>query len=190
MSRRISLVLVHHPVVDRSGAVITTAVTNLDLHDMARSSRAYGLEAMYAVHPVAAQRDLIDRVRAHWIDGSGARRIPDRVPAMELLRAVPSLDDVYAAVGPGRSSVEVWVTSARRLRTSLTFSAARERLGQPGKPVLLLFGTGWGLASEVVEDADVCLEPIKASVPTGFNHLSVRAACAIAFDRLLGERTD
>jgi hypothetical protein len=51
-------------------------------------------------------------------------------------------------------------------------------------PVLLLFGTGWGLTEEVLAAADRRLEPIQGA--GDFNHLSVRAACAITLDRLLG----
>ena len=47
--RRVSAALVHHPVLDRQGAVVTTAITNLDLHDIARSVHTYGLEALYIV---------------------------------------------------------------------------------------------------------------------------------------------
>lgn len=35
--------LVHHPVRDRGGNAVTTAVTNLDVHDIARTARTYGL---------------------------------------------------------------------------------------------------------------------------------------------------
>src|SRR5690606_14363961 len=42
--RRVAAVLVHHPVLDRAGEVVTTAITNLDLHDIARSAHTYGLE--------------------------------------------------------------------------------------------------------------------------------------------------
>lgn len=185
--RRIAVALLHFPIRDRSGEEITTAITNLDLHDMSRSSRTYGLEAMFVVHPVAAQRELAERVRDHWLHGSGSRRIPDRTPAMELLRVVPSLEDVFAAYG-GRSEVEVWTTSARNRDDNLTYASARERMATDGKPVLLVFGTGWGLAARVEADSDARIEPIQASSETGFNHLSVRAACAITLDRILGRR--
>lgn len=185
--RRAAIVLLHYPVRDRGGNEITTAITNLDLHDMSRSSRTYGMEAMFAVHPIAAQRELAERVRDHWLSGSGSRRIPDRSPAMELLRVVPSLEDVFAAFG-GRSEIELWTTSARDRDENLTYAAARDRLHTDGKPVLLVFGTGWGLTSAIEADADVRIEPIKADHETGFNHLSVRAACAITLDRLLGRR--
>jgi hypothetical protein len=183
--KSVAIALVHHPVLDREGNTVTTAITNLDLHDMARSARTYGLSAMFVVHPVAAQRLLAERIRSHWVEGSGRRRIPDRADAIELLRIVPSLEDVYQELG-GRAAIECWTTAARATGEVSSFTAARERLAATDAPVLLLFGTGWGLSRELVAGADVRLEPIRARAATGYNHLSVRAACAIALDRLLG----
>lgn len=183
MSRRIAAVLVHHPVLDRAGAIVTTAITNLDLHDIARSAHTYGLERYYVAHPVAAQRELANRVRSHWTDGSGARRIPDRKPPMEGLTVLSSLDEALERFDP---AAELWVTSARRLPGAIGFSEARSRLAGEGPSVLVAFGTGWGLAPEVIERAAVGLEPIASPRGDGYNHLSVRAAAAIVFDRLLG----
>ena len=98
----------------------------------------------------------------------------------------PTIAIVYAALG-GRDAIEVWVTAARSaLGEPVTLRDARLRLEGDGKPVLLVFGTGWGLADEVIQAADVLLEPVRAREATGYNHLSVRAACAIMLDRLLG----
>jgi tRNA (guanine37-N1)-methyltransferase len=52
------------------------------------------------------------------------------------------------------------------------------------KNICLLFGTGWGLSPQVLKEADAVVEPIEGSGE--FNHLSVRAAMAIAIDRVLG----
>jgi hypothetical protein len=179
--------LVHYPVLDRGGETVTTAITNLDLHDMSRSARTYGVEELYVVHPVAAQRLLAERIQSHWVSGSGKKRIPDRSLALELLRIVPGLDDVYAAIaGPaGRRGVSIWTTAASARSGPVTsYASARSLLQQAPLPVLILFGTGWGLAASIVEDADLRLEPIRGE--SDYNHLSVRAACAITLDRLLG----
>jgi hypothetical protein len=50
---------------------------------------------------------------------------------------------------------------------------------------LLIFGSGWGMGPELMARADYILKPIYG--PTPYNHLSVRAACAIILDRLLGK---
>ena len=184
---KIAVALVHHPVLDGQGAVVTTAVTNLDVHDLARSARTYGCTDYFLVHPITAQRDLVERIRSHWTEGSSGRRIPDRREALSLLKIVPSLDDATERLG-GRAAIEVWVTAARVLGPSLPFTEARARLeADPDKGRLIVFGTGWGLASSLVDAADAVLEPIRGA-GGDYNHLSVRAACAIALDRLLGAR--
>lgn len=184
-----SIALVHHPVLDRQGATITTAVTSIDLHDLARSAKTYGLDRVFVVHPVAAQRELAERIKSHWVAGSGARRIPTREAALAILKSVPTLDDVYAELG-GRDAVDVYVTAARAERSvTLGYGAARARMSQQGKHALILFGTGWGLADSVIESADVHLAPIR-SERSPYNHLSVRAACAIVLDRLFGAADD
>ncbi|HJK99494.1 MAG TPA: RNA methyltransferase, partial [Polyangiaceae bacterium LLY-WYZ-14_1] len=71
----VHVALVHHPVLDRQGAIITTAVTNLDIHDIARSARSYGFACYWVVTPIEAQRTLVGRVLEHWRTGAGARRI-------------------------------------------------------------------------------------------------------------------
>jgi hypothetical protein len=184
--RRVAIALVHHPVLDGQGATVTTAVTNLDVHDLSRSARTYGCTDYFVAHPIAAQRELCERILAHWTEGSSGKRIPDRREALTVLRVVDSLEAALEALG-GRAAVEVWVTAARALGDSLPFPAARARREGEGKTVLLVFGTGWGLAPDVLSAADALLEPIRAA-RGDYNHLSVRSACAIALDRLLGAR--
>jgi hypothetical protein len=185
--RPLSLALVHHPVLDAAGAVVTTAITNLDVHDLARSARTYGCARYFLVHPIHAQRALVLKIREHWLEGSSGRRIPTRKEALALVEVASSLDEAYAALG-GREAIEVWVTAARNLGRETTLATARTALAAAGKPVLLLFGTGWGLDRTVTDAADSVLSPIRAEAGDGYNHLSVRAACAIVLDRLLGER--
>jgi hypothetical protein len=186
--RPVSIALVHYPVLDGRGDLVTTAVTNLDVHDLARSARTYGVKDYFIVHPIAAQRDLVERIREHWTSGSSGRRIPDRREALSVLRIVPSLEEAIEAMG-GRARVEVWVTAARAAEGVTSFREARLRLERENEaPVLLVFGTGWGLALRVMDVADRRLAPIRADRDDGYNHLSVRAACAIALDRLLGDR--
>jgi len=184
--RRVAIALVHYPVLDGQGAVVTTAVTNLDVHDLSRSARTYGCTDYFVAHPIAAQRELCERILAHWTDGSSGKRIPDRREALTVLRVVESLDAAIEALG-GRAAVEVWITAARSLGQSVSFAEARARIEGEGRTVLLVFGTGWGLAPTVLDGGDALLEPIRAA-RGDYNHLSVRSACAIALDRLLGAR--
>jgi hypothetical protein len=176
-------VLVHYPVLDRQGATVTAAITNIDLHDIARSAHTFGCRAFYVVHPVAAQRALAERIREHWVEGSGGVRIPDRKPALSDIVVVDSLDAALDRCGPG---AELWTTSAKESANNREVSHARLTMQESGPPILIAFGTGWGLAESVLERANVHLAPIRSSRSDGYNHLSVRAAAAILFDRLLG----
>ena len=54
------------------------------------------------------------------------------------------------------------------------------------RPALVLFGTGWGLAEEVVERCDRMLEPISGA--GDYNHLSLRVALGIILDRIFSLR--
>lgn len=179
--RRVAAALVHHPVLDRQGEIVTSAITNVDLHDLSRSAHSYGLTDLFVVHPIAAQRELALRVREHWVAGAGGRRIPDRKPALEIMRVVSELVEAVSTLGP---DTELWTTSAAP-SGRVAFARARALLSEPGPPVLLCFGTGWGLAASIHERAAVQLEPIRSPRADGYNHLSVRAAAAIVFDRLL-----
>ena len=54
-----------------------------------------------------------------------------------------------------------------------------------GRPIVLMFGTAWGLAPELLEQATYRLAPIQG---TGdYNHLAVRSAVAIILDRILAK---
>jgi hypothetical protein len=176
--------LVHHPVVNRSGETIAAAVTNLDLHDIARAACTYGVKAYFVVTPVADQRILAERIVAHWTTGAGGRFLPDRRSAMELVRISGSIAEAVEAVAAiaGKPPLRV-ATSARAHPRARKFSDLRRLLAQ-GEPHLLMLGTAWGLAESVIETADHVLEPICG--PSGYNHLSVRGAAAIILDRLLG----
>lgn len=182
----VHVALVHHPVRDRAGRTVTTAITNLDIHDIARASRTYGVGGYWVVTPIAAQRELALRIVAHWKTGASAERIPERGQALSLVRVVASLAEARAGVVEATGQAPfVVATAARTLgRPTLGFDAGRRQIAAgEGPPWLLCFGTGFGLSDEVLDGADALLPPL--SGPTEYNHLSVRAAAAIVLDRLL-----
>ena len=181
------IALVHFPTVDKQGDVATTSVTNLDIHDLARSARTYGVDGYWIVHPYPAMQRHVRRVMEHWTDGWGAAYNPTRRESLEMTHLASDLGVVRQGIErmhPGREVA--WVaTSARRNRRSVTFREVRRWLRDPAEQRVfcVLFGTGWGLHADVLEEADYLLEPIDG--PTPWNHLSVRAAAAIVMDRLL-----
>jgi len=70
----LAIALLHYPVYNKRREVVTTALTNLDLHDIARSSRTFGLERFYIVTPSAEQRNLAERITG---PPRGAKHRPD-----------------------------------------------------------------------------------------------------------------
>jgi hypothetical protein len=181
--------LVHHPVRDKAGTAITSAITNIDVHDIARSSRTYGLAGYFVVSPIAAQRTIVDRILEHWREGPGARRVPDRTEALSRCHPVESIEaaEAFVLAQTGKPPLRI-VTEARPELASRarTFEDVRALLRETDRPAMILFGTAHGLFPAVIDAADVVIAPIEGA--SDFNHLSVRAAAAITFDRLFGAR--
>ena len=88
----VSLALVHYPVYDKNHQVVATAVTNLDLHDIARAAKTFGLHRYYVVTPVPEQREMAERISRHWLEGWGATYNPKRKAALELMEVASSLE--------------------------------------------------------------------------------------------------
>jgi len=175
--------LVHYPVVNRQGEELTTSVTNLDVHDIARSARTYGLRGY-----IEAQHPVVQRIVDHWCSGAGKHRFPERGEAIALVELCLSIDDAIAEIeGREGKTPRLVVTSAKSGPDRTSYAEEAERLRTGSQPTLLLFGTGHGLSDRVLLRADVFLEPIVG--PTDFNHLSVRAAVAITLDRLFGVKS-
>nr|WP_246804284.1 RNA methyltransferase [Desulfosarcina cetonica] len=86
MGSRLYVALIHYPVIDKNGQIIASAVTNLDLHDIARACRTYGVAGYYIVTPLEDQIRLVKRILDHWTTGAGARYNPKRHQALELIR--------------------------------------------------------------------------------------------------------
>ncbi len=181
------LALIHHPVVNKRGAVIASAVTNLDLHDIARAARTYGARAFYVVTPLADQQVLAQQIVDHWTRGPGASYNPIRHRALSIIRVRSSLAEAIAEVDQetGRSPKMV-ATCAREHPGSMAAHRLRDLI-MSGRPVMILFGTAWGLAPEVMTAADYVMTPIHGV--GDYNHLSVRSAAAIILDRLMGRTT-
>ena len=176
--------LTHYPVINKRGDIIASALTNLDLHDISRAAKTYGVKSFYVATPLSDQQVLAKKIIAHWTEGAGAVYNPDRRSALELIKVKDSIIDVTEDIqGVENSYPKTVTTCARRYPASIGYAEFREIL-ENGMPHLLIFGTAWGLAESLISQADFLLEPITGT--TGYNHLSVRSAAAIILDRLLG----
>lgn len=192
---QINIALVHYPVHNRRGEIIGSAVTNLDIHDIARISRTYGINRFYLVTPYQDQQRLVAELLAHWLSGRGGELNPTRKAALELVKVVPDLATLYAELGAlqeqshqisqrpqGPRNPLILATSAMVQSRTMAYDQARQRLAA-GDQILILFGTASGLAPAAMAEVDAFLPPIDGV--DAYNYLPVRAAVAIILDRLL-----
>jgi hypothetical protein len=180
----VHLALVHFPVYNKTGEVVASSVTTLDVHDISRVCRTFGVGTFFVVTPLKTQQELVERLVGHWLEGHGAEYNPTRKEALLKTRVTKSLDAAVAEVTEqcGKKP-QVVVTGAKQVPNSIGYEDLKKKLDTED-PTLLVFGTGWGLEKNLVQNADYVLEPIEGN--NGFNHLPVRGAIAIILDRLLG----
>ena len=183
----LAIALLHHPVLNKRGETIGSAVTNLDLHDISRAARTYGVRDYFVATPFEDQLELIGEITNHWQKGHGASANPARKEALARVKAVDGLETIIDDLSSTYNRrLLVVATSARQQANQMSYKALRTHLEMNTSPVLLLFGTAHGLAPEIMDRADAVLPPIGNN--TDYNHLSVRSAVSIILDRLLGDR--
>ena len=183
LGRNLYVALTHYPVLDRRKKVAAVSLTNLDLHDIARCSRAYDLGGSFIVTPLEDQRALAAELLGHWTSGPGKEANPERGQALERMLVVPLLEDAIASIRAATGKSPLVVATSATMQGSLLPSQVRSWLR--GQPVLLVLGTSHGLAPQVIQAAHGVLRPIRPM--NAYNHLPVRAAAAICCDRILGD---
>lgn len=178
--------LVHYPINNKNGEIVTTSVTNLDIHDISRSCRTFGVEKYFIITPLKAQHELVNRILGHWKEDKSAAYNPDRQDALAISTLTNSVDDALAQIEDkeGHKPILV-VTGANFDEFHGDENNLRERMKLDNRSCLLLFGTGWGLNAAITDNADFKLNPINSCSKDSYNHLSVRSAVAIYLDRIM-----
>nr|WP_321259528.1 tRNA (guanosine(37)-N1)-methyltransferase TrmD [uncultured Pseudodesulfovibrio sp.] len=189
LGRNLYIALCHYPVVNKFGEKVAVSVTNLDLHDMARVTRSYGLGGFYATTPIDDQKALADKLLGHWKDGAGSLANPDRAEAFSKVKVFDDIDaavlDIEAQTGqcPRLAATSARLDRRKKAEPAMTYKELQGWLAN--SPVLLIFGTGHGLAEEVLSKTEGVLRPVRYL--DDYNHLSVRSAVAIIVDRLVAD---
>lgn len=179
-------VIMHSEVMMPDGRVGESSVTSLDIHDIARSAKTYGLVGYFVVTPLVDQQKIAHKLLEFWHSGVGVTYNPSRHEAVSLVRCVSLLDEAIA-----------YIEEKEGKKPLLLATSAQEYVGIPSisyqdqqevwsheRPVLFVFGTAKGLAPQVMERCDYFLPPVRGF--SQYNHLSVRTAAGIIFDRWLG----
>jgi hypothetical protein len=192
--------LIHWPIRDRQNETVATNITNLDVHDIARVAKVYGLEKYFIVHPSAEQLMFVARLLDHHLVGEGSRLNPLRGKALSIVQTVASVDEAVRKLGgnpvvigtTARNIEGVEKVSFNDLKRYLETGEAtglNPKIGPvlaKADSVLLVFGTGFGMPDEFLKGCQLLLEPLKGAPPLDYRHLSVRSAVSICLDRLLG----
>ncbi|MTI60764.1 MAG: RNA methyltransferase [Firmicutes bacterium] len=182
----IYLGLIHYPIYNKRGAEITTTITNMDLHDIARAGKTYSIEKYYVVNPLKSQQSLVRRMKKYWESDYGAEYNSNRQEAFSILDIAGSMENVIEDIFRETGSPPILVaTDANPFANSVSYSQMREIVFAADRPILIIFGTGWGLTEKTLQECDYILEPVYGR--GNFNHLSVRSAVSIILDRLLAE---
>lgn len=181
----VTMALVHWPILDKSGNIVATTVTNFDVHDISRAARTYGVQKYFIVNKMQEQLMYVSRVLDHWSAGKGSAFNDKRRQALNLVNLAETVEEAIS-----QHSVEplVVATAARDVspEKAVSFSQLKKKIEGEDRPIFLLFGTGYGLDESTLELCDLVLEPIKGRSEDDYRHLSVRSAVSICLDRLLG----
>ena len=142
--------LVHYPIMNKHKEVITTAITNYDIHDIARASITYDVSKYFVIHNIPAQRELAATIMEHWKSGFGSTYNPDRKDAFTGVELVNSIAVAVRTIEELEGVKPIIATTdARTYDNTISYARMREHLENEGRPVLVLFGTGYGMEASM-----------------------------------------
>jgi len=180
------VVLMHDEINLKDNRIGTTSVASLDIHDAARSCATYGIKNYFMVSPLKDQQKIMRYFLSFWHSDAGKNYNKSRHDAVSRVMPMLSLDETIATITEQEGCRPLLIATSAKPHDGLEkidfFS--QSKLWQQKKPILFVFGTGQGLADQVLDRCDFILHPIEGM--TNYNHLSVRAAVAIILDRWLG----
>jgi hypothetical protein len=183
MENNLYLGLVHYPIKGKDNTTITTSLTNLDIHDIARTCKTFGVKEFFIIHPLSSQKELLDRVLTFWQTEIANLYNPHRVSALELVSYAVSIESAFEKIKNQETTYPLIITTTAKEREE---QLAYGKVKSLSAPVFVLFGTGNGLSESVHEIADYILQPVRGV--KDYNHLSVRSAVAIILDRIVSEK--
>ena len=170
MKNNLYVGLVHYPVHNKFGEVVTTSITNLDIHDISRSCVTFGVKKFFIINPLESQRQMYERITNFWKTEIAQRYNPDRVNALSVIDYAFDIESVQQKINSQEEGCLTITTTAMKLEHQIVESDL----------------TGFNVFCAMPELADYVLAPIKGK--GNYNHLSVRSAVAIYLDRLTSDK--
>ncbi|MDR3647318.1 MAG: tRNA (guanosine(37)-N1)-methyltransferase TrmD [Candidatus Babeliales bacterium] len=180
-------VLMHGDILLKDKTVGTSSVTSLDIHDIARSAMTYGIKNYYIVTPLKDQQTIVQTLLDFWNIGHGIEYNIHRHNAIKMVRLNNNLDEVLAQIEKTEGQKPLLIATSAKYHNNteryITYFD-QAKVWKSKRPVLFIFGTGHGLADYILDRCDFILEPLHGF--SEFNHLSVRSAAAVIFDKWFG----
>jgi len=183
LGKNLYLALLHWPILNKHGEVTSVSITNLDIHDIARVAATYSLGGYFLITPIKDQQLLAKRIINYWLEGFGAQANPLRSWAMKKVRIYSDLEEVIDVIKDETGYTPLIIATTAKIKGTLTYLDVRNQLKD--NPVLLLFGTGYGISFDHLKNIDGVLRSIRFL--DKYNHLSVRSAVSIVVDRILSD---
>lgn len=180
------LTLMHSQVLIKGKGVGHTSIASLDIHDIARTSKTFDITQFFLVSELIDQRNILESFLKFWHSRDGEKYNQSRYDAVALVNAQENLTGVIQHIEEKEGVKPIIIATSAKNQTNAEVIDyySQGKVWQQNRPVLFLFGTGQGLADEVLNECDYILAPVEGM--SGYNHLSVRAAVAIILDRWLG----
>src|SRR5438093_2947175 len=75
-----------------------TSVTSIDIHDIARSSKTYGIKEFFIVTPLLDQQKIVQKLLDFWKKGIGFEYNRCRYDAIRLVQLIDSLHGVIKKI--------------------------------------------------------------------------------------------
>ena len=180
--------LMHTGIALKDGRVGTTSVTSIDVHDIARSATTYNIQDYFIVTPLVDQQKIVKTILDFWQEKeTGIEYNKHRHEAISRVHVESELHNVLEKIEKNTGQKPIIIgTSARFEHGSSKMISYHDqaKIWSQNRPVLILLGTGHGMGQELIDRCDYFFPPLHGL--SNFNHLSVRSAAAIIFDKWLG----
>lgn len=188
IGRNLSFCLCHFPVHLEKGRIGSSSLTNLDVHDISRISRSYGMGPFFVLLAMQEQLDILEDILRHWRNAANPESHADRKKALELICPVRNFTELEAKAYEYFGCKAQFIASSAAWpdkKSSIPLLSPEElrSLCEKG-PAIILLGTARGLDLKSLPFSFQLLRPLRF---LDENHLSVRAAAAIMADRILGD---
>lgn len=180
-------ILMHNDVYVKDKNIGRTSITSMDIHDIARSSATYDLKNYFLVSELEDQQLILNTFLNFWKSNEGMEYNKSRYEAVKRVIPAKTFHEALKVIEIQEGQKPILIATSAKSKIDnekIIDYYSQGKVWSHNRPVVFIFGTGQGLCDEIIDKCDYLLLPIVGM--SNYNHLSVRSAAAIIFDRWLG----